>query len=59
MFLGSALTRGSQPPENILKFNLRGPLAENMATGYFAVKTTFFNYYGFPSEVRPLYVSTL
>ena len=28
MFLGSALTRGSQPSENILKFNLPGPLAE-------------------------------
>ena len=28
---------GSQPSENILKFNLPGPLAENMATSYFAV----------------------
>jgi hypothetical protein len=45
MFLGSALTKGSQPPENILKFNLPGPLfgalAENMATSYFGKNYLF------------------
>jgi hypothetical protein len=45
MFLGSALRRGSHPPENILKFNLPGPLfralAENMAASYFGKNCLF------------------
>jgi hypothetical protein len=41
ILLWSALTRGSQSPENILKFNFQGPgppftaLAENMTASYF------------------------
>jgi hypothetical protein len=51
MFLGSALRRGSHPPENILKFNLPGPLfralAENMAASYFG-KNYLFKLLRFP-----------
>ena len=58
MFLASALKRGRHPPENVMKFNVPG--GEGLSLGHLlrtwppgiSVKLP----YGFPTEVRPLYV---